>query len=105
MATLIKIVAGNTAPPFSVTVKRSGTAIDLTGCTVSIIIAKGSTITQAGGSCTITSASGGVISYSPQTTDFPTAGTYKADVKVTYGDGNWEIIYDQLKVKARKKLG
>lgn len=104
MATTLKLVATNTAPPIAITCERDSVAIDLTGCTVTLIIAKGATITQAAGSCTITTASSGLISYSPLTTDFPTAGTYKGDVKVVYSNGTIEILYEQLKVKARAKI-
>lgn len=100
----LKIVAGNTAPPMEITCKRSGTAIDLTGCTVQLIIKGGSTITQVGRTAAITDASGGVISYSPLTTDFPNAGSYKCDIKVTYSDTSVEVLYDQLQVVARAKI-
>lgn len=104
MATqLYKTVQGNTAPPIQITCKRGSTIIDLTNCTVEVIIVKGSTTVNTGHqSATVTSATGGIIQYMPQTGDFATAGTYKADVKVTYGDGTTEILYDQLKIKARK---
>jgi hypothetical protein len=103
MATL-KTVATNTAPPLSLTCERSGTAINLTSCTVVLIIARGTTITQTGGAASITNATTGVISYTPLSTDFPTAGTYKVDIKITYSDSTVEILYDQLKVKARAKI-
>jgi hypothetical protein len=103
MATL-KTVAGNTAPPLVITCERDGAAINLTGCTVQLIIAKGATITQAGRTATLTTAASGIITYTPLVTDFPSAGTYKGDVKVTYGDGSIEILYEQLKMKARAAL-
>jgi len=103
MATL-KTVAGNTAPPLQITCERSGSAINLTSCTVKLVIAKGATITQAGRNATITSASTGVITYTPLTTDFPTAGSYKVDVVITYSDLSVEVLYNQLKVKARAKI-
>lgn len=102
MATL-KTVAGNTAPDLQITCKRDGTAINLTSATVLVII-RGSTITQAGRAATLTDATNGVISYKPLATDFPTAGSYKADVKVTYGDLSIEVLYEQLKIKARAPL-
>lgn len=103
MATLLKTVAGNTAPPLSITCQRAGTAINLTGCTVQLIIKGGGVITQAGRSATVSDATNGVITYAPLATDFPSAGTYKCDVKVTYGDLTFEILYEQVRVKARAK--
>lgn len=104
MATTLKIAAGNTAPTWLINCERAGTAIDLTGCTVTLIIAKGNVVTNASAAATITSASGGIISYAPISTDCPTSGTYKVDVKVTYSDLTHEVLYEQLKVKARKTI-
>lgn len=102
MATL-KTVAGNTAPPLLITCKRGTTVIDLTGTQVTVIV-KGTVITQAGRTATVTDAANGIISYVPLATDFPTAGSYKCDVRVLYSDSTVEILYDQLKVKARAPL-
>jgi len=104
MATTLKIVAGNTAPPWQITCERDNTPINLSGCAVFVIIAKGSTITQPGGLCTIINTIGGVVEYIPQSGDCPTSGTYKVDVKIQYADLTTEVIYEQLKVKVRKPL-
>lgn len=104
MAESLKIVAGNTAPPMEITCKRAGTPINLTACTVLLIIKGGATITQPGRSATVFNAAGGVITYTPLATDFPTAGSYKCDIKVTYSDASVEILYDQLFVTARAKI-
>lgn len=101
---ILKTVAGNTGPPLVITCQRDGVAINLTGCTVQFIIAKGSTITQAGRAATLTTAASGIVTYVPLSTDFPLAGTYKVDVKVTYSDATIEILYEQLKVKARNHI-
>lgn len=104
MATPLKTVAGNTAPPLQITCKRDGVAINLTSTDVEVIIAKGATITQAGGVASLVTPASGIIQYSPLATDFPTAGTYKCDVKVTYSDDTVEVLYEQLKVKARAPI-
>lgn len=102
----IKIVAGNSAPPWVVTCKRKGVAIDITGCLVDLILVKGSTVKNTGHqTCTIVTATSGIVSYSPEITDCPVKGKYKADLKVTYPDATIEILYDQLIVKARKPAG
>lgn len=98
-------VEDNTAPPIVLTAKREGVSINLTNCTVDLILAKGSTITNAGHQpAVVTTPASGVVTYSPQTGDFPSAGSYKGDLKVTYLDGTFEVLYDQLKVKVRRKL-
>lgn len=101
----ISTVQGNTAPPLLLTAKRSGTAIDVTGATVDIIIAKGNVQTNTGHTlCTIVTPTSGIVSYTPQAGDFATPGTYKADLRVTYSNGTIETLYDQLLIKARKHL-
>ena len=102
----INIVAGNTAPDWQITAKRVGVAIDVTGCTVSIIVAKGNTVTNTGHQgCTLLTPISGIVTYTPHAADCPTKGRYKADLKVIYPDASVEILYDQLAINARKALG
>lgn len=102
----LNTVAGNTAPPLELTAKRDGVVIDLTNCTVDLIITQGTTVLNTGHqSCTITGAVAGEVSYVRQAGDMPLAGTYVCDLKVTYSDLTFEILYDVLKVKARKPSG
>jgi Ethanolamine utilization protein EutJ (predicted chaperonin) len=102
----INIVEDNTAPAIVLTLKRDGVVIDVTGCTVRLIIVKGSTITNATHQeCTLVVAASGIVQYTPQANDFPSAGNYKADVEIEYAPTSIERLYDQLKIKARKKLG
>lgn len=104
MATKLTTVAGNTAPPWVITCERAGVAINLTGCTVTLILAKGATVTQPGRSASVTTPTAGVITYIPLATDCPTAGAYKGDVKVVYSDLTEEVLYEQLKIKARAPI-
>jgi len=102
----INTVAGNTAPAWIITAKRKGVVIDVTGCSVDLILAKGNSVTNAGHQdCVIVTPTSGIVSYSPQTGDVPVRGKYKADLKVIYPDATSEILYDQLVVNARKALG
>jgi hypothetical protein len=102
----IKIVAKNTAPPWQLTAKRSGVAIDLTGCSVALILGRGNTVLNTGHqACTVVTPTSGIVSYTPQATDVPSPGKYVADLKITYPDSSTEILYDQLVIKARKGLG
>lgn len=101
----IKIVEDNTAPPILLTAQRDGVAIDVTGATVSLILAKGSTITNTGHqTCTIVAATAGRVQYDPESGDFPTPGNYKADLKIVYADGTQEVLFDQLKFQVRRRL-
>lgn len=101
----IKIVEDNTAPSILLTSQRDGVAIDVTGCTVELIIAKGSTITNTGHqTCTLVTPTSGRVQYDPQVGDFATPGNYKADLKITYADMTQEVLYDQLKFQVRRRL-
>lgn len=101
----INIVEDNTAPAILLTLKRDGVVIDVSGCTVKLIIARGSTITNADNQeCTLSAPASGVVSYSIGAADFASPGTYNADVEITYAPGVVERLYDQLKIKVRKKL-
>lgn len=102
-----KIVEDNTAPAYQITCQRDGTAIDLTGATVEMIIENKSTgsVTNSGHqTCSIVTAASGIISYTAEATDFPSAGTYIGDIKITYNGGGVEILYGQVKWKVRAKI-
>lgn len=105
-STTIKTVAGNTAPPITLTLEREGVVIDLTGCTVTLTIKNLGTgsITVTDAACTISDAAGGVVTYTRGTGDIPSAGAYVADVKVTYADATFEILYNQQKFSARDPI-
>lgn len=105
--TNITTVAGNTAPPITLTAQRSGSVIDLTSATsvkLYIINASGTQTNTGHESCTITSAVGGVVTYARQANDIPTKGTYKADLKITYSDTTQEVMYAILRISARARL-
>lgn len=103
MAASFKTVVGNTAPTFVITCTRDGSAIDLTGATVTLILKKsGGSITNTGHqTCTLVTAASGVISYTATSVDFPNAGRYIGDVRVVYSGGGIEILYQQARWVAR----
>lgn len=101
----INSVSGNTAPPLELTAQRNNVDINLTGCTVNLIMTLNGVQTNTGHTgCTIVDAANGLVHYVRLTGDTPTPDTYLCDLKVTYGDGTFEILYDQLKVKCRAPL-
>lgn len=103
--TQLLTVEDNTAPNIVLTLERSGVAIDVTGGTVALIIKLGATITNTGHqTCTLTTPASGIVTYSPLAADFATPGTYNCEIKITYGDGTVEILYEKFNVKARAKL-
>jgi hypothetical protein len=109
MATSLKAVQLNTAPPYIITCDRDdGTIIDLTNTTVTMKLFRGTTqtnITAGHDACTIVNATLGQMSWQPGTNDLPSPGSYKGDVKVTYPGGTFEVLYGQLLIKVRKLLG
>ena len=107
MAVNFRIVEDNTAPSYVITCTRDGSALSLVDATgVVLIIQRKSdgTITQSGKAATITTAASGIITYTADATDFPSAGLYVADIKVTYSGGGIEILYGQAKFKVRAKI-
>ncbi len=107
MAVNFRVVEDNTAPDYTITCTRDGTPIDLSNATsVVLIIQRKSdgTVTQTGKAATITTPASGVITYTADSTDFPSAGIYVADIKVTYSGGGVEILYSQCKWKGRRKI-
>lgn len=104
----INITENNTAPVIELRLRRQGKPANLTGCTVTLILAKESdgTIVNAGHqSCTITNATKGIIQYDQDENDFIGPNTYVADVKVVHADTTVETWYDQLRVTTRDKIG
>lgn len=101
----LSIVQGNTAPDIYITVQRNGNVVDLTGCTVDLILSLSGTIKNSGHqTCTIQDADAGIVSYQPAINDFDTAGDYLGDVKITYSDSSVEICREQLSINVRAKL-
>lgn len=101
------IVQNNTAPAYEITCQRDGVDIDLSSATVELILQEKSSgdITNVGHqTCTVTDATGGVISYAAESTDFPNKGRYVGDIKVTYGGGGVEILYNQAAWQVRNKI-
>lgn len=102
-----RIVEDNTAPDYTITCTRDGTPIDLSSATSVVLIIKNkssNTITQTGKAAAVTTPASGVITYTADSTDFPSAGTYVADIKVTYSGGGVEILRNQAKWNARAKI-
>ena len=76
--------------PVTATLKANGAAVNLSGYTVTINIVDRATraVLVANAACTITSASGGQVSYAPTGTTFTTLGpTYDVEFKAVAGDG------------------
>lgn len=106
MAQKLLLVEDNSAPDISITLQRDGSAINLsTVGSIDLFINLDGTITNTGHTaCTVVDPLAGTILYTPQTVDFATPGSYNAEVKITYGDGSVETIYEKFKISARTKL-
>lgn len=98
----LKSVTLNTAPLINVTCERNDLPINLASATADLILTFNGAVTNAGHTAAaVTSASGGVISYSIQTGDFAQAGNYTAETKISYGDGTFERLYEKFTIKVR----
>lgn len=108
MAITYFTVEENTAPAIEITLKRNGTAIDLTGSTIDLIIQNPKTkrVTNAGHQTCSIIDDDGIIGYEVQEGDLPNPNIdYLAEVKITYPDSTVERIYDILQISIRPKLG
>lgn len=106
---ILKSVVNNTAPAYQITCDRDdGTVIVLTGCTVTMKLYKGRTQTNTASghdACTLVTAASGIISWTPKAGDLPSAGKYLGDVKVTYADATFEVLYGKFQLKVRALTG
>lgn len=109
MALVYLTVEGNLEPALELTARRRTGPIDLTGCTVNLIILnpKTKTITNTGHQgCTLTSdPTTGIVHYNVQAGDFPNPDIdYKAELQIIHANTKPEILYDILIIDQRKKL-
>lgn len=114
----LKLVAGDTLPELTLTLRDSNAAaagqtldannsatwapIDVTGATVRLRLRElGSTTVKSTLTCTITNGTGGKVA-----TDFPTgtldsAGTFEGEIEITFAAGGIQTVYDLLKLQVR----
>jgi len=117
-STTISLVAGDTLPELTLTLKDSNSAaagqvldaadsttwapINVTGATVRLRIRElGSTTVASTLTCTVTEGTEGKV-----VTDFPTgtlssAGTFEGEIEVTFSSGGIQTVYDLIKFKVR----
>ncbi len=87
------IKQNDTSPSIQATLKdASGSAIDLSGASVSFHMKPLSGDIKVDSSMTITDATGGVVRYDWQSTDTDTVGTYLVEFEVTYSDNSVETF-------------
>lgn len=87
------IKRNDTEPVLERTLKRDGSAVDLTNASVQFHMrARGSDSTTVDASASITDAPNGVVEYEWQAGDTDTAGFYEAEFEVTYADADVETF-------------
>lgn len=108
MSAIILDVSENTTPNYAVTVQNNEVDIDLTNViSVELIIINGKTgdVTNTGHqSCTITDADDGQVVYSPVSTDFPSAGRYRGEVKISFTGGAIERLNETIDFAIRENF-
>lgn len=114
----LNLVTGDTLPELTFTLKDSNTAaqgrvldandsatwapVDLTGASVRLRIRElGSTTVKSTLTCTVSDPTNGKV-----ITDFPsgtldTAGTFEAELEVTFASGGIQTVNDLIKLKVR----
>lgn len=114
----INLVTGDTRPELIFTLKDSNQAapgftldpensatwspIDVTGATVRLRIRElGSSVVKSTLLCTITDATGGKVATNFPTGTLDTAGTFEAELEITFAGGDIQTINDLIKLKVR----
>lgn len=105
---IYQVSEDNTYPIINATLQRNEEDIDLSNCDVDLIINNENTGEQTNSghtACIVPSdtAAAGVIQYQPEAGDFPLAGRYVCDAKITTASGKVEIVNEQLLVVVRAK--
>lgn len=102
---IIRTVEDNTAPNRQITLEHNGSAINLTGATVVLIISNAQTgvVTNTGSACTIITAADGIVEYALAAADYPDEGRYFGEFKITYTGGKVERLESRLVIVARAK--
>jgi len=106
MATIHKLVQGDTGPQFQITLtdEDSGAVIDLTGGTVTLHFrAVGSTTVLFSRLFTLTDAANGVATLQFNSGDLDQdAGRYEGEIEVVLASGVRETLYDRMKFRLRE---
>jgi hypothetical protein len=114
----INLVTGDTLPELTLTLKDSNTAasgqildgedsntwspIDVTGATVKLRIRTlGSTVIKSTLTCLVVSGTDGKVSTNVPTGTLDAAGTYEAEIEITFANGGIQTVYDLVKLKVR----
>jgi len=114
----LNMVVGDTLPELVVTLKDSKTAasgqtldtdnsdtwapINLTGATVRMRLREiGKTTITDTRTLTITNATSGEAATDFSASSFPAAGTYEAEIEMTFATGGIQTVFDLVKFKVR----
>ena len=115
-STTISLVAGDTLPELTLTLKDSNSAaagqvldaadsttwapINVTGATVRLR-ALGSTTVKSTLTCTVLDGSAGQVATNFPTGTLDTAGTFEGEIEITFSNGGKQTVYDLIKLKVR----
>tara|TARA_X000001382_G_scaffold26221_3_gene16688 strand:- start:1526 stop:1900 length:375 start_codon:yes stop_codon:yes gene_type:complete len=114
----LKLVAGDTLPELTLTLKDSNTAaggqvldennsatwapIDLTGATVRLRLREvGSSTVSSTLTCSVTNAGAGQVATNFPTGTLASEGTYEGEIEITFSGGGIQTVYDLIKLKVR----
>jgi hypothetical protein len=95
MAFLRTMKQGDTRPKLVVLLTSNGSAIDLTGATVRLLMREEGSLSpgvETTGSTDVTSALSGEVTWTPDAADTADAGTYELEFEVTHADGGIETF-------------
>lgn len=108
MTDKIKLVKDDTRPALvcTITDSNTGSAINLTGCTIVLKFrAYGAETNQAVVPGNVTNGPAGQVVFYPASAPAMLqgeAGDYEGEIEVTFADGQIQTVYDTLKFKVRE---
>lgn len=93
MAKILKVKEGDIGPRLAFTLKKpAGTAWNLTGATITVVISGGHTPTRLSRTGTIDTAASGTCHYDLTAADTLVAGKYKVEVNIAYDSAEYTTV-------------
>jgi hypothetical protein len=103
----VELVTGDNLPVLQFTLKdaETDTAINLLSASAILRVRPVGSSTPTGAiTCVITDPGNGVITATFGADFFPVAGTYEAEVEVTFPGGSVQTVYEFVRLKVRSQI-
>lgn len=89
---IIEMMQYSTKTTYSLTwERRDGSAVDITGATLTGFIRRGSVVSKITGTLAVVTGTAGALSWAPSVADVTQAGHFFCLLRAKYSDGKYEI--------------